>query len=79
MLYKHKKMRLLFFKTFLFSIAQSIQKRTDKYKNKRITDRSYIKKNKCLISKEALSSICSEPKAGLEPATYSLRMNCSTN
>ncbi len=44
MLYKHKKMRLLFFKTFLFSIAQSIQKRTDKYKNKRITDKSYIKK-----------------------------------
>ena len=37
-------MRLLFFKTFLFSIAQSIQKRTDKYKNKRITDKSYIKK-----------------------------------
>ena len=43
MLYKHKKMRLLFFK-HSYSIAQSIQKRTGKYKNKRITDRSYIKK-----------------------------------
>ena len=33
--------------------------------------------------KEHILLICSsnsfEPKAGLEPATYSLRMNCSTN
>lgn len=33
------------------------------------------KELKCLI----YSSFLFEPKAGLEPATYALRMRCSTN
>ncbi len=36
---------------------------------------SVLKNVRCKINLAADN----EPKAGLEPATYSLRMNCSTN